>query len=128
MHIYIYMLAGCEVIIWSKFGLLRGYYLVQVCFFKFTACQNTMKYGVSTHLFLKKKLHANISGVIRWSKFAFLKRTQLGPDDNPNLDQINNPSKCILFASLDFEHMLRYLMLQSFLNINQMLEKCPPPK
>ena len=37
---YIYMC--CGVIIWAKFGLLRCYYLGQVCFLQNTACQKTL--------------------------------------------------------------------------------------
>ena len=37
--IYIYIC--CAVIIWAKFGLLRCYYLGQVCFLQNTVCQKT---------------------------------------------------------------------------------------
>ena len=37
------ILICCRVIIWSKFGLLESYYLVQVCFFFNIVCQNTIK-------------------------------------------------------------------------------------
>ena len=33
VHIYIYIYICCGGIIWAKFGLLRCYYLGQVCFF-----------------------------------------------------------------------------------------------
>ena len=41
-YIYIYRVS-CGVIIWSKFGLLRGYYLVQVCLCFNIVCKNTIK-------------------------------------------------------------------------------------
>ena len=97
--IYIYY---CGVIIWSKFGLLRGYYLVQVCFFLFSlVCQKHYKIGVSA-LFWTKKLRTKISGVTIWSKSAFLKRTQLGPDNNPYLDQIITPQNVFFFVIVCF--------------------------
>ena len=89
-HIYIYIyicavellsgpsLAFSGFIIWSKFVFLN------------TVCpQHYKNRGFST--FLNKKLRTNISGVIIWSKLALLKRTQLGPENNPYLDQIMTP-------------------------------------
>ena len=47
----------CGVIIWAKFGLLRCYYLGQVCFLqKHCLSKNTIKIGVSAFFFCKKKL------------------------------------------------------------------------
>ena len=40
-YIYIYIYS-CGVIIWAKFGLLRCYYLGQVCFLQNTVCQKTL--------------------------------------------------------------------------------------
>ena len=39
-YTYIYIYKCCEVSIWAKFGVLKGYYLGQVCF-------RTIKIGVS---------------------------------------------------------------------------------
>ena len=90
IYIYIYIYICCGVIIWSKFCLLRGYYLAQVCFFN-TVCQRHYKNrGFSTFV-VTKKLRAQNSGVVIWSECAFLKRTQLGSDNNPYLDQIITP-------------------------------------
>ena len=52
-YIYIYICVCCGVI-WSKFGLLRGYYLVQVCCFFNTVCQKHYKLGFQHILFWKK--------------------------------------------------------------------------
>ena len=41
--------------------------------------------------------------MIIWSKFAFFKRTQLGPDNNPYLDQIVTPQNAILFEFFAFK-------------------------
>ena len=41
-NIYIYIYICCGVIIWAKFGLLRCYYLGQVCFLQNTVCQKTL--------------------------------------------------------------------------------------
>ena len=41
IYIYIYILC-CGVIIWAKFGLLRCYYLGQVCFLQNTVCQKAL--------------------------------------------------------------------------------------
>ena len=50
----------CEVIIWAKFGHFQSYYLGQVCFLKTLFAKNTIKIGVSTLFFVKKKsVHKN---------------------------------------------------------------------
>ena len=55
MCVYIYI--GCGVIIWAKFGLLRCYYLGQVCFLQNTGLSNnTIKIGVSAVFFFEKKI------------------------------------------------------------------------
>ena len=55
-YIYIYMC--CGVTIWSKFGLLRGYYLVQVCFVFNTFCQKHYEnWGFSPFLKNKSCVH-----------------------------------------------------------------------
>ena len=65
---------SCEVIIWSKFGGFKCYYLVQV-FFKNTDCQKQQykNRGFSPCFFWKNELHAKNLNVIIWSKLAFLK-------------------------------------------------------
>ena len=47
---------SCGVIIWSKFGGFKCYYLVQVCFFfiKHQLSKNTIKIGVSALFFAKQ--------------------------------------------------------------------------
>ena len=98
--------------------MLWSYYLVQVwpfqgllsgpCSFVFnTVCQKHCKIGVSTLFFVTKKLRTEKSGFIIWSKFALLKRTQLGPDNNPYLDQIITPD-ILLFA---FKNVQKYPIL-----------------
>ena len=67
-YIYIYIYICCGVIVWSKFGLLRGYYLVQVCFF-YAVCQKHYKIGFQ-HIFWTKQFARKKSGVIIWSKFG----------------------------------------------------------
>ena len=59
-HIYIYIYICCEVIIWSKFGVFKCYYLVQVGVFKcyylvqvcFLAYKNSglKRFGLHTQL------------------------------------------------------------------------------
>ena len=54
LSLYIYIC--CGVIIWSKFGGFKCYYLVQVCFFiKHRLSKNTIKIGISA-LFLQNKI------------------------------------------------------------------------
>ena len=92
MYVYMFVYVCCGVIIWSKFGLFRGYYLVQVCVLKNIVCQQHYKNrGFSIFQVARIK-----SGVLIWCKFAFLKRTQLGPDNNPYLDQIITPQNVFL--------------------------------
>ena len=78
------------VIIWSKFGLLRGYYLVQVisyCMWKH------YKIGFSAHCFWKKIARNNLRGYylvqvcVFWTHPTWTRQEPLlGPD--------NGPSKC----------------------------------
>ena len=71
LEIYIY---SCGVIIWSKFGGFKCYYLVQVCFLiKHRLSKNTVKIEVSALFFCKKKLRAKILNVIVWSKLTLFK-------------------------------------------------------
>ena len=49
IHTYIYIC--CGVIIWAKFGLLRCYYLGQVCFLQNTVCQKHYKIGAAERFF-----------------------------------------------------------------------------
>ena len=84
--IYIY---SCGVIIWSKFGLFRGYYLVQVCFLHWLS-KSTIKIGVSAHFFWTKSRARKFQGLLSGPSLH-LKRTKIGPDNNPYLDQILTP-------------------------------------
>ena len=76
------------------------------------------------NLFYFLKLRAKISGVIIWSKFVFFKRTQLGPDTDPCLDQIKTPQDacffCVFFA---FQNVLKYLFFEKQPKIGK---KAPP--
>ena len=54
--------------------------------------------GVQHIFFEKKKSHAKKLEVIIWSKLAFFKRTQLGPDNNFQLGPDNNFQKCHFFV------------------------------
>ena len=75
---------SCGVIIWSKFGLLSGHCLVQVCFFIFTACQKHYKNrGFSTFCW-KKSCARNIQGSLSGPSLRF--------SHAPNLDQITTPT------------------------------------
>ena len=122
-HIYIYIC--CGVIIWTKFGLFNSYYLVHVCFVFNSVCQKKSMKRVSPMFFEQISAHANLI-VIIWSKFAFLKRTLLGPDNNPTLDP-KKTCKMINFAIFCFEDVLKYLFIV-FLNLNQTLPKKGPKK
>ena len=78
VSVYVYIYICCGVIIWSKFGLLRGHYLVQVVF-------SSKTQFVKKHYKNRGFSRAQISGVIIWSKFAFFKT-------HPNLDQMLTPT------------------------------------
>ena len=66
----------CGAIIWSKFGPLRGYCLVQVLiiFISNTACQKHYKIGVQHFLFEKSGAH-KIQGLLSGPCLHFFKRT-----------------------------------------------------
>ena len=99
-HIYIYIC--CGVVIWAKFGLLRCYYLGQVCFLQNTVCQKHYKNrGFSTFCFEKncaRKFEVLLSG----PSWPFLSCSQLGPDNNTYLAQIITPQNgyCFQFFAL----------------------------
>ena len=80
IYIYVYIYICCGVIIWAKFGLLRCYYLGQVCFFyKTLFVRKHYKIGVSALLFFEKELRAQIWGVIIWAKLVILKMQSTWP-------------------------------------------------
>ena len=76
IYIYIYICICCGVIIWTKFGLLRCYYLGQVCFLQNTVCQKRYK-NRGFNIF--EKLHAQIWGAIIWAKLAIFKLQSTWP-------------------------------------------------
>ena len=85
-------LALLEVIIWSKF----------VFFLKHRLPKNTIKTGVSALLFGKncaQKYWKLLSG----PSWRFLRRSQLGPDNNFQLGPDNNFQKCHCFVIVCFE-------------------------
>ena len=100
--IYIYIC--CEVIIWSKFGPFGSYYLVQVCFFlKHRLPKNTIKIGVSDLFFGKKNCAQKFWKLLSGPSWRFLRRSQLGPDNNFQLGPDNNFQKCLFFVIFCFE-------------------------
>ena len=102
--IYIYIYICCEAIIWSKFGPFGSYYLVQVCFFlKHRLPKNTIKIGVSALFFLKKNCAQKFWKLLSGPSWRFLRRSQLGPDDNFQLGPDNNFQKCHFFVICCFE-------------------------
>ena len=102
----------CGVVIWAKFGLLRCYYLGQVCFFTKHCVKKHNKIGVWA-LFLKKE-RAQIWGVIIWAKLAILSCNQLGPDNNTYLAQIRTPQNGIFLFFCAFKNVLKYLFYSVF--------------
>ena len=98
-HIYIWReIDSCEVIIWSKFGLCSSYYLVHVR--ENTICQTHYKnYNnrVYAIYFWQKNARANFNRyyLVQVGLFFDL---QLGPDNNPYLDQIMTIKNGIIFV------------------------------
>ena len=103
--------------------MLLRYYLVQVwpfegllsdpsLFFN-TVCQqkNTVNLGFSTFINKKGFVH-KFQRLLSGPSLRFLKRTQLGPDGNPYLDQTIPPQN-VFFA---FNNVLKYLFIQCFLD------------
>ena len=60
IYIYIYIYACCGVTICAKFGLLRCYYLGQVCFLQNTVCQKHYKNRGCGTFFFEEKLRVQI--------------------------------------------------------------------
>ena len=110
LHTHIYI--GCEVIIWSEFGGFGSYYLVQVCFSKTPIAKNTIEIVVSAH-FLETLCAKKNWKLLSGPSWRFLRRTQLGPDNNFQLGSDNNFQKCH-FLIFCFGNVLKYLFLQCF--------------
>ena len=70
-------------VIWAKFGLLRCYYLGQVCLYKTLFVKNTVKIGVSAlFLFWKncaREFEVLLSGPAFWAKLAIFKLQSTWP-------------------------------------------------
>ena len=60
LSLCVYIYICCGVIIWAKFGLLRCYYLGQVCFLQNTVCQKHYKNRGFSTFSLKKIARANL--------------------------------------------------------------------
>ena len=113
IHIYIakYVDICCGVIIWAKFGLLRCYYLGQVCFLQNTVCQKHYKNrGLST-FFLQKKCARKFEVLLSGPSWSFLRCNQLGPNNNTYLAQIITPQNAFFFVFFAFKKLLKYLFL-----------------
>ena len=85
-HIYIYthtLWSYYLVQIWT----FNSYHVVQVCCFLTVFLKKHCTNRGFGRFLNKKECTRQSLIVIIWSKFAFLKRTQLGADDNPTLDQ-----------------------------------------
>ena len=99
-HIYIYAvrllsgpsLALLEVIIWSKF-----------VFSKTPIAKNTIKIWVSALFFWKKNCAQKFWKLLSGPSWRFLRRSQLGPDNNFQLGPDNNFQKCLFFVIFCFE-------------------------
>ena len=118
-----YLLWWCYLVqVWPFEGSLAG----PSSFFVSSCCQKHYKNMGFQHIFLNNKSCAQKSGVIIWSELAFFKRTQLGPDNDPYLDQIMTPQKAFwgefFFC---FKNVLKFLFLQCFMRMNNKLEKWP---
>ena len=98
---YIY---SCGVIIWAKFGLLRCYYLGQVCH------KTLSNRGFST-FFWKKNCARTFEVLLFGPSWSFLRCSQLGPDNNTYLAQIITPQNAYFFVFFAFKNLLKYLFL-----------------
>ena len=92
----------CGVIIWAKFGLLRCYYLGQVCFLQNTVCQKHYKIrGFSTFV-LEKNCARKFEVLLSGPSWSFLRCSQLGPNNNTYLAQIITPQNAFFFVFFCF--------------------------
>ena len=111
-YIYIYIfffIYSCRVIIWAKFGDLKGYYLGQVLLKKTLFAKKHYKNrGFSTFL----SVHKKFEGLLAGPSWPFLCCNKLGPENNPYLAQIITLQNGHLFAFFfAFENVLKYLFL-----------------
>ena len=101
IHIYIYavvLLSG------AKFGLLRCYYLGQVCFLQNTVCQKHYKNrGFSTFFLEKKNCARKFEVLLSGPSWSFLRCSQLGPNNNTYLAQIITPQNAFFFVFFAFK-------------------------
>ena len=119
IYIYIYVL-DCGVIVWSKFGLFRGYYLGQVCYKQHGLSKSSIKVRASAYfLKLARKNQGSLSGP-RWPSLCC-----------NNLDEIITPTwaeKMDFILIFCFQRCVLYLCLKCFSNINQKLPQSGPNK
>ena len=111
IYIYIYIiavellsgpsLALLEVIIWSKFVFFYKTPIVK---------KNTIKLGFQ-HIFLAKNCALKNWKLLSGPSWRFLRRTQLGPDNNFQLGPDNNFQKCHFFQIIALKHVLKYLFI-----------------
>ena len=97
---YIYIYICCGVIIWAKFGLLRCYYLGQVCFLQNTVCQKHYKYRGFSTFFGKKNCARKFEVLLSGPSWSFLRCSQLGPNNNTYLAQIITPQNAFFLFVL----------------------------
>ena len=110
LSLYIYLC--CEVIIWSKFGPFGSYYLVQVCFFSKTpiAKKHYKNRGFSP-FFGKTNCAQKFWKLLSGPSWRFLRRSQLGPDNNFQLGPDNNFQKCLFLYFFALKNVLKCLFL-----------------
>ena len=101
MHIYIYMLWSYYLVqVWPFWKLLSGPSLL---FLKHRLPTNTIKIGVSALFVWKKIARKNFGSYYLVQVGVFLRRSQLGPDNNFQIGPDNNFQECHFFVIFCFE-------------------------
>ena len=118
-------LAFGGVIIWSKFGLLRSCYLVQVTKFAKKLYEKTIKYGFQHILVQKKSCALKFQGKLSGPSWPFFTKAKF-QIITPTWTR-ESPLKMVVFALFCFSRCAEPIDCV-FLHINQILPKNGPNK
>ena len=119
-HIYVYMLWSYYLVqVWPFQGLLSG----QSLFFLTLFVKNTINIGVSAHFLNKTSCAQKFQRLLSGPSLRLFKRTQLGPDSSPYLDQIITPENVICLQFFAFQNVLKYLSYSVFFEKQHKLAK-----
>ena len=124
--IYIYMLWSYYLVqVWPFWKLLSG---TSLFFSKTPIAQNTIKIGVSALFFWKKNCAQTFWKLLSGPRGVFLRRSQLGPENNFQLGPDNNFQKCHFFVIFCFEKCAKMPIVLCFFEKQPKNAKKKPPQ